>query len=181
MDDNLPIAIRPATNADLPGMLAIINREIREGVAHFGTEDQTLAEIEAEHDARHGLPWLVADMGGVIAGFARAGRWKQRLAYSWTVEVSVYLAPEFQGKGLGKRLYETLFDELERLGYRRAIAGMTMPNDASRKLHESMGMRLVGEFERQGFKHGRWYNVRYYQLDLPRDGDADAPPARSNH
>lgn len=176
MSATKPTTIRAAGASDLPGMLEIINREIREGTAHFGVVEQTLDEIAAEHAARGPRPWLIADTGGIVAGFARAGRWKPRQAYDWAVEVSVYLRPEFQGKGLGRRLYAALFDELERAGFRRVIAGMTMPNPASQALHEAMGMRFVGEFERQGFKHGRWANVRYYQLDLPRSGDPDAPP-----
>lgn len=170
------MAIRAAEISDLAGMLDIINREIREGIAHFGVVEQTLEEIAAEHAARGPRPWLVAVLDGVVAGFARAGRWKPRQAYDWTVEVSVYLRPEFHRKGIGRRLYATLFDELEQAGFRRVIAGMTMPNPASQALHEAMGMRFVGEFERQGFKHGRWANVRYYQLDLPRGGDPDAQP-----
>lgn len=173
--------IRPAEARDLGAILEIVNNEILHGVAHFGTEPQTMEDAAKDFEGAATHPWFVAEVGGEIAGFAKCGRWKARRAYDWAVEVSVYLRPAYHRRGLGRALYETLFDELERRGFRRVIAGMTMPNDASEGLHRAMGMRLVGTFERNGFKNGKWRDVRYYQMDLPRGGDPphdpEAPPA----
>lgn len=172
MSETSTIKIRPARPEDLEAVRAIINREIAEGVAHFATEPQTAEEVAAEHErattAEPAYPWFVAEVDGTVAGFARSGPWKPRQAYRWAVEISVYLAPAFQRKGLGRMLYTELFAELERLGYRRVIAGMTWPNPGSQRLHESFGMRLVGTFERIGFKNDQWHDTRYYQIDLPR-------------
>lgn len=168
--------IRPAESRDLPAILGIVNREILEGVAHFGTEALTPEDAARDFEGAVTHPWFVADENGTVTGFAKCGRWKARAAYDWAVEVSVYVEPSFHRRGLGLRLYEALFDELERRGFRRVIAGMTMPNDASEALHKKMGMRLVGTFERNGFKNGEWRGVRYYQMDLPRGGDVEAAP-----
>lgn len=173
MQSSPGITIRPATVADCPAITAITNAEIEHGRAHFATTPDDPVAIAAQFELDSPVyPWFVAESAGRIIGFSRAARWKTREAYDWTCESAVYLSPESQGKGLGKRLYEVLFAELERRGFRCIIAGVTVPNAASERLHESVGMTVAGEFPAVGFKRGRWLAVRYYRITL---GDGSPP------
>lgn len=166
--------IRPTTDGDLPAILAIINREIREGVAHFGTEDMTHAELAAEVEtARERYGWFSATEGDQLLGYARGGLWKTRGAYCWAAEVGVYIRPESAGRGAGRALYEVLFEHLRASGVRTIIAGITLPNDASVALHERFGMTRVATFEKVGYKHGAWHDVGYWQIHF----GGDEPPA----
>lgn len=164
--------VRPAAEADLHGVLAVVNREIREGIAHFGLREHTLEDLRPWLANQPRLPFLVAtDGAGGTLGYARASRWKDREAYDWAVEVGVYVRPDAQGQGVGRALYAALFPQLLALGYRSIIAGIALPNPPSVRLHESFGMKLVGTFPRVGFKHGRWIDVAYWVLTA-----GDGPP-----
>jgi phosphinothricin acetyltransferase len=165
--------IRPATRADCPAITAITNNEIKQGRAHFATTpDDTEATAAQFHRDSPVYPWFAAESDGTVVGFSRASPWKPREAYDWTCESAVYLTPQAQGKGLGKRLYDALFVELERRGFRCIIAGVMVPNPPSERLHEAMGMTAAGEFQAVGFKQGQWLAVRYYSLTL---GDGSEP------
>lgn len=169
--------IREALESDCGTIARITNDAIISGVAHFGTVPDDPAAVASLWREQHAVyPWLVAvegdDPGHVIA-FCRAGRWKPRGAYDWTCEIGIYIDSPARGKGVGKALYAHLFPELERRGFRCIVAGMTLPNPASERLHRAMGMTEVGTFPAMGFKHGAWHSVRYYTLTL---GDA-SPPA----
>jgi len=167
--------IRPVADGDLPAILGIINREIREGVAHFGTEEMTPEELETEWSAtRQRYGWYCAVDGGALLGYARGGPWKTRGAYRWAAEIGVYIQPAAKGRGVGRALYEVLFDHLRAKGLRTLIAGITLPNAASVALHEKMGMNRVGVFERVGYKHGAWQSVGYWQVCF----GGDEAPAR---
>lgn len=167
--------VRLATNADLPGVLSIGNRAIEQTAASFHVQPQSLAALDAEFQSSHAhYPWLVAcDEAGGVIGFARASAWKGRCAYAWSAEVTVYVRPEHHGRGVGRALYERLIGTLQAQGYRTLLAGITLPNPPSVRLHESFGFRPAGEFRRVGYKFGRWHTVGYWQLEL---GDAAAPP-----
>jgi len=165
--------IRPATESDCPAITAITNAEIEHGYAHFATEPDDPAEVALSfRQDRSVYPWFVAESSGRVVGFSRAGRWKTRGAYDWTCETGVYLDPEARGSGLGKCLYRALIDELKSRGFRSIIAGVAVPNPPSERLHESMGMAIIGEFPAAGFKRGHWVSVRYYGMTL---GDGSAP------
>ncbi len=170
--------IRPATEADCPAIATITNDAITGGVAHFATEPDTPAGVAAWWSRdRTVYPWFVAVDADTpahdVIGFARASRWKSRSAYDWTCETAIYLRPRARGMGIGRMLYEELFEELARRGFRCIIAGMTVPNPASSRLHEAMGMRTAGTFPAVGFKMGAWHDVRYYVKVL---GDGSPPP-----
>ncbi len=157
--------VRPATQADLPGVLEIVNREIREGVAHFGTREHAPTELDAWLEAGDRLPFLVAaEPDHAVLGYARAARWKDREAYDWACEIGVYVRPDAQGRGVGAALYRELMPRLTGLGYRAIIAGIALPNKPSVRLHEALGMRHVGTFPAVGYKHGRWIDVGYWML-----------------
>lgn len=155
----------------------LMNEQILGGRAHFGVTPDLPETYESQwREQGEQYPWLVAaDADGQFLGFAKAGRWKAREAYDWTVEVSVYLVEAARGRGVGRVLYDRLFEMLAAQGYVVAIAGMTLPNPASQRLHESMGMTLAGEFTPNGYKFGRWMPVRYYQMMLRDLGVEDDP------
>ena len=120
-----------------------------------------IAEIQGQ-----GLPWLVAELDGRLAGYSYASRWKTRSAYRHSVETTIYLAPGFEGAGIGKVLYSALFPILREAGIHAVIGGAALPNPASEALHERLGFERVATFRQVGFKHGRWVDVAYWQLIL---------------
>ena len=134
-------------------------------------------------------PWLVAvgderehkssldhhaDRRAII-GFAKSSPWKGRCAYNWSAEVTVYVDPERQGSGIGRALYTRLINILREQGYRTLLGGITQPNEASVRLHESLGFKRVALFRRVGYKFERWWDVGYWELELDL---SDAGPAQ---
>lgn len=119
-------------------------------------------------------PWLVCEIAGHITGYAYAGMFRSREAYQWSVEVSVYIHPEFRRRGIGKALYTSLFAMLDRQGFYNVYAGITRPNEASIRFHQSVGFEYIGDYRSVGYKHGRWHDVSWWWLSL-RD-DRDHPP-----
>ena len=122
------------------------------------------------------LPWLVAEDAGTLAGYAYAAPHRQRAGYRWSVDVSVYVDPSQQGRGVGRALYDRLLDLLRRQGYRNAYAGITLPNPSSVRLHEAIGMRRIGVYARVGWKLGAWRDVAWYGMSLLDGSDTDGPP-----
>ena len=120
-------------------------------------------------------PWLVAQEsdGGAVVGYAYASRHRERAGYRWAVDISVYVDPVWHGRGVGRLLYDELLPILRRQGFVNVYAGIGLPNPASVALHESIGMRLIGVYERVGFKCGRWVDVAWFGLRL---ADPDDPP-----
>ena len=120
--------------------------------------------------------WLVAVTGdGEVLGYAYGAPFKQREAYRWTCEVSVYLRPGVRGRGTGRALYEALLTRLAERGMVVAVAVTTLPNDAGAALHRALGFTEVGVFRGVGWKHGAWRDVVWYQralADPPPDGPA---------
>jgi phosphinothricin acetyltransferase len=133
-----------------------------------------MAERIAVAQRRHA--WLVAERGGVVVGYAYAGPWKARSAYRWSAEVTVYVAADAQRVGIGRTLYEALFDRLAARGYRTLVAGVTLPNDASVGVHRALGFEPVGTFGRIGWKLGRWHDVHYLSRTIGADADPPAEP-----
>ena len=166
--------IRRAIESDVPAIPGILNREIREGVARFVSEPIDLDEhIELWRRAQDEFPWLVAsEQDGHVVGFARASQWKARGAYAWTAEISAYVDPRVQGRGIGTALYELLVRILRDQGYRSVVAGIALPNDASVRLHESLGMHHAGTLRQVGWKAGRWRDVGYWVLALGAETEA---------
>lgn len=119
-----------------------------------------LAEVQASY------PWLVLEEGGLVLGYAYAGKWKARSAYRHTVESTIYLRQGEAGRGLGRRLYTALLEGLAARQVHAVIGGITQPNLASVGLHEALGFRRVGYLEQVGWKFGRWLDVGYWELIL---------------
>jgi L-amino acid N-acyltransferase YncA len=121
-----------------------------------------------------GHAWLVAEREGEVIGYAYATAFNERPAYRWSAYVSVYVGEEARGEGVGRSLYEALFERLRWRGFRMACAGITLPNEASCGLHESLGFGLVGINREIGWKQGAWRDVSWYQLELAPAGEG--PP-----
>lgn len=139
------------------------------------TESEMAARIEAANAA---YAWIVAtDEADSVVGFAYAGQHRSRTAYRWAVDVSVYVDPASQRGGIGRALYEALFDLLRRQGLRIACAGITVPNDASIGLHRALGFESIGVYRAIGWKHGAWRDVSWWQLRLgPEEDGVPADP-----
>jgi L-amino acid N-acyltransferase YncA len=167
---------RADPRCDASACAAIYAPYVEAGPTSFEEEapgpEELAARIE-ETTATH--PWLVAESGGALAGFAYACRHRSRPAYRWAVDVSVYVAAGHHREGHGWRLYEALFDDLRERGFRVACAGITLPNEASVALHEGLGFEPVGVYRRIGWKAGAWHDVGWWQLDLAPG--AEDPPA----
>jgi len=122
-------------------------------------------------------PWLVAvSETGDVLGYAYAGKHRERAAYRWSVDFTAYLAPEAKRRGIGTALYRALMRICQSLGYYRAFAGITLPNEASVRLHEKIGFRPIGVYRRVGFKLGRWHDCGWWSLDLLPEEDAPREP-----
>jgi len=164
--------VRPVTLDDLPVILDILNREIREGIAHFGTEPLTIEDLAREFANATAYPWFAAIHYESLVGFARANPWKSRGGYAKTCEVGLYVEPETQGQGVGVALYEQLLPSLQCLGFKTLLGGIALPNPASVRLHEKFGFSHVGTLPQVGWKFGAWRDVGYWALVFP-----DAPRA----
>jgi len=116
-------------------------------------------------------PWLTALIDNKIAGYAYAERHAERAAYRWGIDVAIYIDRDLHRHGIGRRLYSELLSIVERLNYRRVYAGVTLPNDASLKLHRAFGFELVGTYKRVGWKHGAWHDVAWFSRDIGSDDD----------
>ncbi|HST34662.1 MAG TPA: arsinothricin resistance N-acetyltransferase ArsN1 family B [Solirubrobacteraceae bacterium] len=137
------------------------------------SEDEMAARIET---ASSSYAWLVLEDEGRVVGYAYGGRFHARPAYRWACEVSVYLETGRRRTGGGRALYEALLARLRERGFRIAIAGMTLPNEASVGLHEALGFEPVGAYRRIGYKLGGWHDVAWMQRRLlDEDGEPPEP------
>jgi L-amino acid N-acyltransferase YncA len=167
--------VRDATADDAAACAAVYAPYVTDGATSFEEEPPSAGEMArriAAAQQRHA--WLVLEDDGAVVGYAYAGPYKERAAYRWSCEVSVYLALGRGRAGGGRLLYEALFDRLVRRGYRTAVAGLTQPNEASEAFHRAMGFDVVGTWRRIGWKLGRWRDVTWVQRSLTVD---DGPPA----
>lgn len=161
--------IRYVRKDDALAIAAIYNHYITETAVTFETEAVSAADM-LERIAKIqsvDLPWFVAeeDNGGVV-GYAYASKWRERFAYRFSVEVTVYLSPDFLGYGLGTQLYKALFAELKQRSIHSVIGGITLPNSGSIALHEKFGLQKVAHFKEVGFKFDKWLDVGYWQGTL---------------
>lgn len=172
------VAVRLAQAGDAPAASAILNHYIAESVSNFRTEPYGPGEWAAQFAAgAERFPYLVAEVGGVVAGLAYAGAWRPKEAYAWTAESTVYVSPDRQGLGIGSLLYGELLKRLEQQGFRSVMAQISQPNPGSEALHERFGFELVGSIRDAGFKHGAWVGVGIWQRTLAELADPPAPTA----
>lgn len=166
--------IRPAVESDAAAIADVYGPYVLETTISFELEPPDAGDMRSRMRAEPRLPWFVADRDGLVVGYAYASQHRSRLAYRWSVDVSVYLAGSERRRGTGRALYDTLLPALRDLGYVQAFAGVTLPNEASVGLHEALGFTPVGVYRAVGFKDGRWHDVGWWQLPLT---DPPVPPA----
>ncbi|MGA7674335.1 MAG: N-acetyltransferase family protein [Rhizomicrobium sp.] len=157
--------IRRVAQDDLPALLAIYNHYVVHTPVTFDIEPRSLEQRQAWLDtfAPTGrYQCFVAARDGKAVGWACSGKFRVRAAYDTSVETSVYLAPEEVGKGLGKRLYQALFDALSGEDVHRAYGVVTLPNEASVGLHRAMGFAHIGTLDEVGRKFDRFWDVAWY-------------------
>ncbi len=166
--------IRTARPSDAAAIAEIYAPIVRETVISFEADPPSAGEMAARIEtvlATH--PWIVAERSDRILGYAYAGPHRSRAAYRWACDVSVYVRPEAQRRGVGRELYRALFGILSRQNLAVAFAGIGLPNEASVALHESLGFTPVGTFEQVGFKFGAWHDVAWWRLAI---GDLGSRP-----
>lgn len=164
------IAIRAATPDDAAAIAAIYAPYVLSGTVSFETDAPDARQIRTRMAASDGLyPWIVAtsgeEAGGVLA-YAYATKFRDRPAYRYVVETSLYVAGAVQGQGVGRLLYEALIDTLRQQGFTQAIGVISLPNDGSIKTHEATGFRRAGVYREIGYKQGRWIDVGFWQCEL---------------
>jgi L-amino acid N-acyltransferase YncA len=167
--------IRLAQPSDLAVITAIYDDAVRHGTASFELDPPDQAEMARRYEALRagGYPYLVAELDGDIVGYAYAGPYRARPAYRWSVEDSIYVAPQAQRRGFGGALLARLVAEAEAGGFRQMLAVIgDSANTGSVDLHRAAGFRLVGTFENVGFKFGRWLDTVLMQRELGRGATA---------
>ncbi|MBO0750809.1 MAG: N-acetyltransferase [Bradyrhizobiaceae bacterium] len=175
------VAIRRATLADIPAITAIYAHAVTYGTATFEIEPPGEQEMTDRFRTLGdgGFPYLVAESGGGVRGYAYAGPYRARIAYRYTLEDSVYVAPQFHGQGIGRGLMDQLIAEAGALGFRQMIAVIgDSAQIASIALHRAAGFEMVGTFAGVGFKFGRWLDTVLMQRPL-RDGARTLPDQSS--
>ncbi len=163
-----PLIVREAQDSDVPAILEIYNPYITRTAVSFEEEPVTEPEMRRriEEVQSYALPWLCAELDGRLAGYAYATRWRERSAYRFTAETTIYLAEGFLGRGIGNRLYSALLDRVHAAGMHQVMAVITLPNPASVRLHEKLGYVKVAHFSQVGYKFDRWLDVGYWQLAI---------------
>jgi phosphinothricin acetyltransferase len=168
--------IRLATDADATAIAAIYRPAVEERATSFELTAPDSAEMARRVTiTTRRFPWLVFDTGDTVAGYAHAGAHRERAAYQWSVEVSAYVRPDAQRRGIARALYGSLFSILTLQGFRNVYAGITLPNAASVGFHTVMGFTSVGVYRRVGYKHGAWHDVAWFERTL-READPDSEP-----
>ena len=160
--------VRAVSAGDAEAILAIYAPIVEHTSISFETVVPTIDEMRAriaKSMERH--RWLVfEDDRQTVCGYVYASAFRERAAYRWSVETTAYVREDSRGKGIGKRLYRALIEDLRELGYCQAVAGIALPNAASVALHESVGFEPAGVYRKVGFKRGAWHDVGWWQLQL---------------
>ena len=174
------------TTGDAAACAAIYAPSVTDGVASLEERAPEPSEIGDRIRAiSRNFPWLVAEIEGTVVGYAYASSHRQRVAYRWSADVTVYVSGDHHRRGIGRALYEPLLELLVAQGYYEAGAGITLPNDASVGLHESLGFVAVGVYRDIAFKFGQWRDVGWWQKTLrehvPGRAPAEIGPPRRLH
>ncbi|MGB9377696.1 MAG: N-acetyltransferase family protein [Mycobacteriales bacterium] len=165
---------RDGTRRDAAACAAIYAPYVTDTTVSFEAHPPSAAEMARRIAAAvRTHAWVVLEDGGKVVGYAYGGPYKERPAYRWSCEVSVYLEMGRRRTGGGRMLYDALFARLAERGFRTLVAGMTRPNDASIGLHRAMGFDPVGTYRRIGWKFGAWHDVAWTQRRIGSEG----PPA----
>ena len=167
----MDLLVRPALETDIPAITEIYADAVTHGTSSFELEPPAVSEMSARRAVliTGNYPYLVAESGDLILGYAYAGPYRSRPAYRGTVEDSIYVAPGWKGQGIGLSLLGGLIEAAAQCGYRQMIAVIgDSASSASIRLHERAGFRHVGVLEAVGHKHGRWLDTVLMQRSLER-------------
>ena len=174
------IAIRPARPEDAAAIAAIYAPFVLTGTVSFETEAPDARQMRTRMAASDGLyPWIVATSGeedGGVLAYAYATRFRDRPAYKYVVETSIYVTGTVERQGVGRLLYEALIDTLRAQGFTQAIGVLALPNEGSIGLHEATGFRRQGVYREVGYKNGRWIDVGFWQCQLNRSTTPPTEP-----
>jgi len=169
--------IRMVKEADYAAMLEVYKPNVLHTAVTFEYEVPSLEEYSNRiNNIITHYPCLVCEQSGVIAGFAYAGLLRIKAAYQWSTETTIYVSEKFQGKGVASALYHALLSVLELQGFVNVYAAVTLPNMASERLHASVGFAEIGLFEKVGFKHGKWHDLKWYEMYLVEHPKDPHPP-----
>ena len=177
----MDMTLRLAEPADAAGILAIYEPVVRETAISFELEPPDEEEMRRRiASTLERRPWLVCTADGAVAGYAYAAAHRERPAYQWSVETSVYVHPDHRRRGVAHGLYTALLSALRVQGFYTALAGIALPNPASVGFHEACGFQWVGVYRAVGHKLGAWHDVAWLQLVLREDrGEPVDPPCRT--
>ena len=171
--------IRVAKPADAKGLLSIYAPYITGSAFTFETEvPATESFAQRIRTYQENWPWLVFETDGMIAGYAYGIRHRERTAYQWCVETSVYVKDDYQKRGIAKALYTVLFFILKYQGCRNVYAGITLPNDRSVAFHKNFGFMWVADYKNIGYKLNKWYTVSWWQMQLNDYSDEPEAPLK---
>lgn len=175
-------SIRLVSDVDSASILDIYAPYISDTSITFECEVPTVQEFAKRvRSISEIYPWIVCRIDDCLAGYAYASQHHERVAYQWSVNLSVYIKDEYQRKGLARVLYTTLFELLGHLGYFRGLAGITYPNPKSERFHSNFGFRQVGVYHNVGYKLGQWHDVVWYEMAIkePAQDPPDPLPIKS--
>lgn len=161
--------IRQVTPRDADEISAIYNHYIEHTTITFEEVCLTALDVaeRIERLSSQNFPWFVYELDGRVVGYAYAAPWRTRAAYRFTVESAVYVYHKQIGSGIGGQLYDTLFQQLSKNGFKTVLGLIALPNEVSVRMHEKFGFRPVGLHREVGFKFGQWIDVGVWQLMLP--------------
>jgi phosphinothricin acetyltransferase len=172
-------SIRIATTDDSESILKIYAPYIENTSYTFETEVPTIDSFKKRISSYlQSWPWLVCEIDGVIAGYAYGARHRERVAYQWSIECSVYVHDDHQRRGVARALYTALINIFRLQGFRNLYAVINLPNDKSVSFHENLGFEYFATYKNVGYKLGRWKNVGWWQLQLNQYSPEPEPPVK---
>ncbi len=169
--------IRVATKDDAKGIAEIYSKIVEQTKISFETKAPTISEMEQRVESISSkFPYLVEEIDGNIAGYSYANTHRERSAYRWSCDATIYISEDFRANKIGSKLYSSLFKILTELGYYNVYAGITLPNDPSVGIHERFGFKKIAHYNNVGFKMGAWYDVGWWELSLTNDRKTPSEP-----
>lgn len=169
--------IRLASEADSASVLQIYAPYITETAITFECQVPTDEEFRGRMaEIQRKYPWLVCEVNGHIVGYAYASSYREREAYQWSVSLSVYVDPRYQGQNIGSSLYYALLEFLKKQGFYSAYASVAQPNVKSERLQESFGLKPIGIYKNAGYKLGQWLDVKWFGLVMQEPDESPTVP-----
>ena len=172
----MELKIRLVKTTDAVSLLEIYTPFVLTTAASFETAVPTLEEFKRRIESySNQAPWLVAEVNGEVVGYAYATAHRSRAAYQWSQETTVYIHPDHRKKGIARVLYLKLLELLKYMGYCKALAVITIPNEPSIAFHKALGFKPIGEMKNIGFKFNQWHTTSWWDLDLQEEGHSPEP------